>query len=71
MKYPPLVRRELVTNILTLPGQGPELVAFLRRLVAAQLDRAQLIEIELLEALKSSRLSMREIEDRLKHAVSA
>jgi hypothetical protein len=71
MKYPPLVRRELLTNILTLPGQSPELVAFIRRLVATQLDRAQLIEIELLEALKSSRLTMGEIEERLKRVAPA
>lgn len=66
MKYPPLVRRELLTNILALPGQTPEVSAFIRRLAASQLDRAQFIEIELLEAVKASRLSMGEIEDRLR-----
>ncbi|MEK7245645.1 MAG: hypothetical protein AAB223_06470, partial [Pseudomonadota bacterium] len=49
IKYPPMVRRELVTNILTLPGQPPELVAFVRKLLAERLERTHLIEIELLE----------------------
>jgi hypothetical protein len=66
IKYPPLVRRELITNILVLPGLTPELVAFVRKLLADRLDRAQLIEIELLEAVKFSRLSMGEIEQRLR-----
>jgi hypothetical protein len=66
VKYPPLVRRELITNILVLPGVAPEVVAFVRKLIADRLDRAQLIEIELLEAVKVSRLSMGEIERRLR-----
>jgi hypothetical protein len=66
VKYPPLVRRELVTNILVLPGLTPELAAFVRKLLADRLYRAQLIEIELLEAVKISRLSMGEIEQRLR-----
>ena len=66
IKYPPLVRRELVTNILTLPGQPPELVGFVRRLLNERLERAHLIEIELLEAVKASRLTMGEIETRLR-----
>ncbi len=67
IKYPPLVRRELITNILVLPGLTPELVAFVRKLLADRLDRAHLIEIELLEAVKFSRLSMGEIEQRLRN----
>jgi hypothetical protein len=69
MKYPPLVRRELITNILTLPGQPPELVAFVRRLLADRLERTHLIEIELLEAVKVSRLTMGEIETRLRREI--
>ncbi|MSO84938.1 MAG: hypothetical protein EXR02_00145 [Rhodospirillales bacterium] len=69
IKYPPLVRRELVTNILTLPGQPPELVAFVRRLLNDRLERAHLIEIELLEAVKASRLTMGEIETRLRREI--
>ena len=71
MKYPPMVRRELLTNILTLPGQSPELVGFIRQLCNSQLDSAQIIEIELLEAVKASRVSMGEIEQRLRNAVPA
>ncbi len=67
MKYPPLVRRELITNILTLPGQSQELGSFIRELLGRRLERAQLIEIELLEAVKGSRISMSEIETRLRH----
>ena len=69
VKYPPLVRRELITNILTLPGQPPELVAFVRRLLADRLERTHLIEIELLEAVKVSRLTMGEIESRLRREI--
>ncbi len=66
VKYPPLVRRELITNILTLPGQPHELTAFVRELINRRLERAQRIEIELLEAVKDSRISMGEIEKRLR-----
>ena len=69
VKYPPLVRRELVTNILALPGQPPDLIAFVRRLLNERLERAHLIEIELLEAVKVSRLSMSEIETRFKREI--
>lgn len=71
MKYPPMVRREMLTNILTLPGQSPELAGFIRQLCNSQLDSAQIIEIELLEAVKASRVSMNEIEQRLRSAVPA
>ncbi|MCC7016678.1 MAG: hypothetical protein IT564_05695 [Rhodospirillales bacterium] len=69
IKYPPLVRRELITNVLTLPGQPPELAGFIRKLLAERLDRTHLIEIELLEAVKVSRLSMGEIESRLRREI--
>ncbi len=66
VKYPPLVRRELITNILALPGQPGELTSYIRDLLSRRLERAQLIEIELLEAVKDSRISMGEIESRLR-----
>ena len=69
LKYPPMVRRELITNILTLPGQPADLMAFIRKLIAGRLERAHLIEIELLEAVKISRLSMGEIETRLRREI--
>ena len=69
LKYPPMVRRELITNILTLPGQPADLMAFIRELIAGRLERAHLIEIELLEAVKISRLSMGEIETRLRREI--
>jgi len=70
LKYPPLVRRELVTNILTLPGQPRELTTFIRDLIRRRLDRAHMIEIELLEAVKDSRISMGEIEKRFRPSSS-
>ena len=70
VKYPPLVRRELITNILTLPGQSRELTSYIRELLGRRLERAQLIEIELLEAVKDSRISMGEIETRLRRETS-
>ncbi len=60
--YPPLIRRELMTNLLTTPGHDPALLSFTREAIRLELDEASATEIHLLEALKSSRLSPGEIE---------
>ncbi len=62
MKFPPLIRRELVTNVLVYPGQSAELISFLRGLVMAELEPSVVVEIELLETFKRNRLSMQDIE---------
>lgn len=62
IQYPPLVRRELLTNVLAFPGQAPELIEFVRYLIIDQLDKSAAIEIDLLEAFKLKRLTMQDIE---------
>jgi len=59
--FPPLVRRELLTNVLTYPGQSDELKRFVRNTVLAELGRSVAVEIELLEAYKQRRLSLEEL----------
>ncbi|OJX67218.1 hypothetical protein [Magnetospirillum sp. 64-120] len=50
--YPPLIRKELVTNLLSSPQADPELVRYARQEVANVLTREQLTEIFLFTTLK-------------------
>lgn len=59
--FPPLVRRELLTNVLVFPGQSEELRRFVRNTVLAELGRSVAVEIELLEAYKQRRLTLDEL----------
>ena len=61
LRYPPIIRRELLTNILALRGHAQELIEFVKYMVATELGRNSAIEIELLEAFKLRRLSMEDI----------
>ena len=61
----PLIRRELLTNILAYPGQSRELVDFVKYLVQTELGNNSAIEIELLEAFKLQRLNLADIEGSL------
>jgi len=65
LKYPPIIRRELLTNVLAYPGQARELIEFVKYMVATELGKNAAIEIELLEAFKFRRLSMEDIESSL------
>jgi len=65
LKYPPIIRRELLTNVLAGPGQARELIEFVKYMVATELGTNAAIEIELLEAFKLRRLSMEDIESSL------
>ncbi len=65
LKYPPIIRRELLTNVLAYPGQARELIEFVKYMVATELGKNAAIEIELLEAFKLRRLSMEDIESSL------
>ncbi len=71
VKYPPLIRRELLTNILVYPGQVKELTEFVHYMVANELGQGAIIEIELLKAFKLHRLSIGDIETSLAHADTA
>ena len=66
VKFPPLIRRELVTNVFVYPGQAQELISFLRGLIMAELEPSSVVEIELLETFKQNRLSMQDIEATLR-----
>ena len=65
LNYSPLIRRELLTNILAYPGQSRELVDFVKYLVQTELGNNSAIEIELLEAFKLQRLNLADIEGSL------
>lgn len=65
LKYPPVIRRELLTNILAFPGQDQELIDFVKYMIQNELGKTAAIEIELLEAFKLDRLTVRDIEGSL------
>ena len=62
LRYPLIIRRELLTNILAFRGQTRELIEFVKYMVATELGKNAAIEIELLEAFKLRRLTMEDIE---------
>lgn len=62
LRYPPIIRRELLTNILAFRGKAYALVEFVKFMVATELGKNAAIEIELLEAFKLRRLSMEDIQ---------
>lgn len=51
-KYPPLVRKELITNLLASETAEPELIRYARQEVAGVVSRDQLTEIMLFTTLK-------------------
>lgn len=60
--FPPLIRRELLTDILSQPKQERRFVEFVRNTIEQELENEDVVEIYLLVTLKSSRLSLREVE---------
>lgn len=68
LKFPTLVRRELVSNALANPGVDTPTKAFIRQTMALHLDKDQAVEIELLEAVKTHRISPSEIQATLTRA---
>jgi len=71
LNFPPLVRRELLSNAMANPHVDSQIKAFMRHAVAMHLDKEQAVEIDLLEAVKSRRVTEVEIEQRLNQARSA
>lgn len=55
LKFPPLIRRELLSNILVHAHSDPEIRSFTRQMIVAVLDRGAAGEIRLLEKFKRSR----------------
>ncbi|MDH5489430.1 MAG: hypothetical protein OEX17_05805 [Rhodospirillaceae bacterium] len=66
MGFPPLIRRELLSNILASAATNQELAAFTRHAMAMHLKKERVLEVELLEAVKMKRLSTGDIELSLK-----
>ncbi len=71
LNFPPLVRRELLSNALASAGVDSQTKAFIRHAVAMHLPKEQAVEIDLLEAVKERRVSEREIEQRLNQSRTA
>jgi hypothetical protein len=59
--FPFTIRRELLTNILTLQGGNKRLTDFVRDATIQKLGEVAATEIELLVALKTSQMSMDDI----------
>lgn len=60
-KYPPLVRKELITNLLASPKAEPELIRYARQQVAEVMTREQLTEIMLFTTLKLAWAAQRKV----------
>jgi len=61
LKFPPLIRRELLSNVLAYPGQTRDIVRFVENMTVRHLNPEQIIEIDLLKDLKLRRFSMEAI----------
>lgn len=60
---PPLIRRELIANVLSASSGRRELVELARKIIERELPNEVVIEIYLLVTLKSSRLSVKQVQD--------
>ena len=66
--FPSLIRRELVSNVLSYPGLTQNLRQFVDTIMDQQLDPAVVIEVGLLKDLKLRRFSMDSISDLAKQS---
>ena len=64
LTYPPLVRKELVTNLLASPAAEPELVRFARGEMAGVMTHDQLHEVFLFTTLKLAWQAQRDVQAR-------
>jgi hypothetical protein len=71
MRFPPLIRRELLSNALANGGVDRPTKDFVRHAISMHLPKGQLLEIELLEAVKERRITAQEIENTLNRASMA
>lgn len=65
VKYPSLLRRELLSNLLVSSTTDPRLTGHVRNLISRKLTPQMATEIYLLEGLRRSRMSIDEIEESL------
>lgn len=68
LKFPSLVRRELLSNALASTAVDNTTKAFIRHASSLHLDKEQAVQIELLEAVKCRRISPQDIENSLNRA---
>ena len=71
LRFPPLVRRELLSNALANKGVDRQTKDFIRHAISLHLDKSQAVEIELLEAVKEQRISAQDIQKTLNRASTA
>jgi hypothetical protein len=58
LSFPDLIRRELLSNLLSQPNQETELVEFTNKTLNQQLSPESVMEIIILKDIKMRRLSM-------------
>ena len=61
LNYPPLIRRELLSNIIAFPGQTEDLINFIFAMIERYLAIETVIEIKLLKDIKLRKFSMDEV----------
>ncbi len=63
LTFPTLIRRELISNVLSYPGLTRDLLEFVELTIEQKLDPETILEIGLLKDLKLRRFSMESIND--------
>jgi len=63
--FPPVIRRELLTDIITAPTNAQRLKDFVRDAITQKLGDVAATEVDLLAALKTSQMSVDDINDML------
>ncbi|MBF0247429.1 MAG: hypothetical protein HQL36_05085 [Alphaproteobacteria bacterium] len=71
LNFPPLVRRELLSNALANAAVDRPVTDFIRHAIAMHLDKEQAVAIELLEGVKAQRITAKDIERTLARAANA
>jgi len=59
--FPPMIRRELLSNILSTPGLTPELSQFVQQQMSEQLPPETSMEITLLLSIKTAQISVAQL----------
>lgn len=70
LKFPALVRRELLSNALASSAVNSVVKAFIRHTVSLHLNKGQAVEVELLEAVKCRRITPQDIQTSLIRATN-
>lgn len=65
LKFPPLIRRELLTNVLSTAATPLEVANYIRHAINTTLGIETATEIFLLEGLKTRRITAEELENRI------